>query len=135
MKSTIKRVIIETDVDSNGVVYAEKFFHWLYAEVMKYSSSLLNKPCLIRHVYEVDIKSPVKAGSILEISLNQKGFGNTSISIDARVKDRESDVSYLSIKKLVLVAVDEDQMSIEHGVVSEKDCFLPYGWSTYRSDS
>jgi len=128
MKHSTKRIVIETDVDSDGVVHAEKFFRWLYAEVMKYSSNLLNKPCLIRHVYEVDIKSPVKAGSILEISLNPKGFGDTSVSIDARVTDRVSDKSYLTIKKLILVAVDENLKPAEHGVVSEDDCFLPYGW-------
>lgn len=130
MKFNIKRLVEPEETDKSGLLKSDLFFAWLYNEIIRYATSILESQCLIRHISNVDIIHPVKKKDILEIDVNVKATGKTSITLNVFVNDVKSRKTFLKVENVVLVSVDEDLKAREHNCVSVGNKFIPYPWTS-----
>ena len=64
---------------------------------------------------EIDFVSSAKQGDIIEIGIDVVKFGNTSITVSCKVRNKLTRKEIITIDKIIMVSLDDNGNPIPHG--------------------
>ncbi len=116
-----RKLIKPEDLNARGTLFGGAVLKWIDEEAAIYAiCQLETKNIVTKLISEVNFMSPGYLGDIIEIGVEAKEFGRTSITLEVDVRNKDTEKSILKVDKIVFVSVDEDGKSLPHGKTEVK---------------
>src|SRR3954451_11298245 len=116
MNFATRKWVRPEDLNAHGTLFGGSLLRWIDDEAVVYAAIQLGTLTVVtKYISEIDFVSSARLGDIIEIGLVATGFGRTSLTMRAEVRNIVTGKSILTIDKVVFVALDEDSQPFEHG--------------------
>lgn len=116
MKFYSRKLIKPGDLNSNNSLFGGSLLKWIDEEAGIYAMTKLeSKEVVTKFISEIDFVSSAKQGDIIEIGLEFKAVGTTSITFSCAVRNVFTKKIIISIEKIVFVKIDEHEKPTPHG--------------------
>lgn len=104
------------DLNGHGTLFGGSLLRWIDEEAVVYAVIQLgNRRVVTKYMSEIDFVSSAELGDIVEIGLLATGFGRTSVTMRAEVRNVVTGNQILTIERIVFVGVDEHGLPQPHG--------------------
>jgi acyl-CoA thioesterase YciA len=104
------------DLNANGTLFGGSLLKWIDEEATIYTIIQLgNGRVVTKFISEINFVSSARQGDLVEMGLRATGFGRTSMTMRAEVRNMITRASILTIEKIVFVSLDENGKPIPHG--------------------
>jgi acyl-CoA thioesterase YciA len=104
------------DLNANGTLFGGSLLRWIDEEAAIYAIVQLgNQRAVTKYMSEINFVSSAEQGDIIEMGLTATGFGRTSLTMRAQVRNMITRDLILSIDKIVFVNLDQDGRPAPHG--------------------
>jgi acyl-CoA hydrolase len=117
MKSFARRWVKPENLNSNLTLFGGTLLEWLDEESAIHArmelGGLMN--IVTKYMSEINFVSPARNGDIIEIELETKAYGRSSITITCEVRNIITSQVIITIDKIVFVCVDKDGKPHPHG--------------------
>jgi len=109
------------DLNPNGTLFGGRLLEWIDEEAALYAIIQLENPRTVtKFMSEINFISSAKKGDIIEIGLDITKFGNTSITLCCEVRNKMTREVIISIEKITMVSLDENDKPTPHGKVRKE---------------
>lgn len=116
MRFHTRKWIKPEDLNPNGTLFGGRLLEWIDEEAALYAIiQLENSKVVTKYMSEINFRSSAKPGDIVEIGLDVKHFGNTSITLQCEVRNKMTREAIITIEDIVLVNLSEDGRPVRHG--------------------
>lgn len=116
MKYQTRKLIKPGDLNANNTLFGGSLLKWIDEDAGIYVMTKLDtKKIVTKFISEIDFVSSAKQGDVIEIGLEFKSIGNTSITIGCEVRNVFTKKIIIAIDKLVFVKIDENERPVPHG--------------------
>lgn len=120
MKFHTRKLVKPGDLNANNTLFGGSLLKWIDEEAGIYAMTKLGTNKVVtKYISEIDFVNSAKQGEVIEIGLEFKSIGRTSITFSCIARNVFSKKVILSIEKLVFVKIDEDENPVPHGVTLE----------------
>lgn len=120
MKFHTRKLVKPGDLNANNTLFGGSLLKWIDEEAGIYAMTKLGTNKVVtKYISEIDFVNSAKQGEVIEIGLEFKSIGTTSITFSCIARNVFSKKVILSIEKLVFVKIDEDENPVPHGVTLE----------------
>lgn len=110
------------DLNANGTLFGGSLLRWIDEEAAIYAIVQLgNQRAVTKYMSEINFVSSARQGDIIEMGLTATGFGRTSLSMRAQVRNMITRELILSIDRIVFVNLGEDGRPTPHGYTEITD--------------
>lgn len=104
------------DLNANGTLFGGSLLRWIDEEAAIYAIVQLgNGNAVTKYMSEINFVSSAQQGDLIEMGLTATGFGRTSLTMRAEVRNMFTRSSILTIERIVFVNLDDDGKPLEHG--------------------
>ncbi len=104
-------LITQPHLNAHGTLHGGILMKWVdEACGMEARMKTLNV-CATRHIQSIDFLNTARLGDIVEITVNQKSVGKTSITYDAIARNAMGGL-IATFSKIVFVAIDENHQPV-----------------------
>jgi len=104
------------DLNANGTLFGGSLLKWIDEEATIYTIVQLgNGRVVTKFISEINFVSSARQGDLIEMGLRATGFGRTSMTMRAEVRNMITRASILTIEKIVFVSLDEHGGPLPHG--------------------
>jgi len=118
MKFHTRKLIKPGDLNANDTLFGGALLKWIDEEAGIYAMTKLDtKKVVTKYISEIDFVNSAKQGDVVEIGLEFKSIGKTSITFSCIVRNVFSKKIIISVEKLVFVKIDDDERPIPHDKV------------------
>lgn len=108
--------VTPTDLNANGTMFGGALLHWIDNEAALCAVFQIGvRHVVTKYMSEIDFRATAWLGDLLELGMQPRHFGRTSITIDARVRNMITRESIITIERIVMVGVDADGIPVPHG--------------------
>ncbi len=106
------------DLNPNGSLFGGRLLSWIDEEAAIFAMcQLANGNHLVtKYMSEIDFVSSGKQGDIIEVGMAVAGYGNSSITLRAVVRNKITKEVIISIDKIVFVNLDANGKPVPHGM-------------------
>lgn len=126
MKFYTRKLIKPGDLNSNNSLFGGALLRWIDEEAGIYAMTKLDtKQVVTKYISEIDFVSAAKQGDIIEIGLEFKKVGRTSITFSCQVRNVFTKKVIIVLDKIVFVKINEDEQPTPHGKTLENLGFKP----------
>lgn len=116
MKFYSRKLIKPSELNANNSLFGGALLRWIDEEAGIYAMTKLDcKEVVTKFISEIDFVSSAKQGDVIEIGLEFKAIGRTSITFSCAVRNVFTKKVIISIDKIVFVKIDKDEKPIPHG--------------------
>ncbi|TYP99140.1 acyl-CoA hydrolase [Tenacibaculum adriaticum] len=116
MKFHTRKWVKPEDLNPNGTLFGGRLLQWIDEEVALYSIIQLEIPKTVtKFMSEIDFISSAKQGDIIEIGIEVLKFGNSSITLNCKVRNKLTHKDIINIDKIVMVSLDDNGNPRPHG--------------------
>ena len=116
MKFHSRKLIKPGDLNANNTLFGGALLRWIDEEAGIYAMTKLNsKQVVTKFISEINFIHSAKQGDVIEIGLEFKSIGRTSITFSCIARNVFTQKSIISIDKLVFVKIDDDENPVPHG--------------------
>ena len=116
MKFHTRKWVKPEDLNPNGTLFGGRLLQWIDEEVALYAIIQLEIPKTVtKFMSEIDFVSSARKGDIIEIGIEVVKFGNSSITLGCEVRNKITRTTIISIDRIVMVCLDEDNKAMAHG--------------------
>lgn len=116
MKFYSRKLIKPGDLNANNTLFGGALLRWIDEEAGIYAMTKLDtKHVVTKFISEIDFVNSAKQGDVIEIGLEFKAVGRTSITFSCIVRNVFTKKVIISIDKLVFVKIDTQENSVPHG--------------------
>lgn len=117
-----RKLIKPGDLNSHGTLFGGALLSWIDEEAAIFANCQLDgKARLVtKFMSEINFVDSAQNGDIIEIGMETTSFGRSSITVRCNVRKKFSQVSIITIEKIVFVNVDEDGKSTPHNKANQK---------------
>ena len=119
------------DLNANGTLFGGSLLKWIDEEATIYTIVQLGNPRVVtKFISEINFVSSARQGDLVEMGLQATGFGRTSVTMRAHVRNMITRAPILTIDKIVFVSLDEDGLPEPHGfstITHDRDRFPDIG--------
>src|ERR671920_1554127 len=92
------------DLNANGTLFGGSLLRWIDEEAAIYAIVQLgNQRAVTKYMSEINFVSSAEQGDIIEMGLTATGFGRTSLTMRAQVRNMITRDLILTIDKIVFV--------------------------------
>ncbi len=120
MKFYTRKLIKPGDLNANNTLFGGALLKWIDEEAGIYAMTKLDsKKVVTKFISEIDFVSSSRQGDVIEIGLEFKAVGRTSITFSCIVRNVFSKKVIISIDKIVFVKIDENEKPTPHGKTLE----------------
>lgn len=120
MKFHTRKLIKPGDLNANNTLFGGALLKWIDEEAGIYAMTKLNTHKVVtKYISEIDFVSSAKQADVIEIGLEFKSVGRTSITFSCIVRNMFSKKTIIAIDKIVFVAIDENEKPHPHGITLE----------------
>lgn len=117
MQYRTRKMVMPADLNGAGTLFGGKCFSFIDEESYVHASCELNYNKLVTvFVSEMTFVSPAKEGDIIEIGAEVIGYGRTSITLKAAIRNKTTKEMICEVEKIVFVAIDNEGKPIPHGM-------------------
>lgn len=117
MKFYSRKLIKPGDLNANNTLFGGALLRWIDEEAGIYAMTKLNsKQVVTKFISEINFIHSAKQGDVIEIGLEFKSIGTTSITFSCIARNVFTQKSIISIEKLVFVKIDKDEQPVPHGM-------------------
>lgn len=104
------------DLNANGTLFGGSLLKWIDEEATIYTIVQLGNPRVVtKFISEINFVSSARQGDLVEMGLRATGFGRTSLTMRAHVRNMITRATILTIDKIVFVSLGEDGLPHPHG--------------------
>ena len=115
-----RRLIKPGDLNANNTLFGGSLLKWIDEEAGIYAmTKLQTKHVVTKYISEINFVNSAKQGDVIEIGLEFKSVGRTSITFSCLVRNRFTKKVIISIDKIVFVKIDENERPSPHGMTLE----------------
>ncbi len=116
MRFHTRKWVKPEDLNPNGTLFGGKLLSWIDEEAALYTVvQLENNKVVTKYMSEINFMSKAVEGDIIEIGLEVKKFGTTSISLNCEVRNMRSRETIITVDNIIMVNLDEDGNTKPHG--------------------
>lgn len=116
MRYRTRKLVKPGDLNPENTLFGGRLLEWIDEECAIFAACQLGTLKLrTKIIGEVDFKAPAHQGDVVEIGVDVATFGNTSITLKAEVRNKNTKQTIVSIDKIVMVSVDENGKPKPHG--------------------
>ena len=116
MKFYSRKLIKPEDLNARNTLFGGSLLRWIDEEAGIYAMTKLGtNEVVTKFISEIDFIHSAKQGDVIEIGLQFKKIGKTSITFACEVRNLFSKQSIIKIEKIVFVNVDEQGKPKPHG--------------------
>lgn len=111
-----RRWVRPEDLNAHGTLFGGSLLRWIDEEAAIYAILQLGNPrAVTKYMSEIDFVSSARQGDLIELGIRATGFGGTSLSMRAEVRNMVNRQRILAIERIVFVGLDESGMPQPHG--------------------
>lgn len=115
MNFKTRKLISPPDLNPRGTLFGGQLLKWIDEEVAIFAMCQLGlKNVVTKFMSEINFVSPAFNGDIIEIGAAVTEFGNTSITLQCEVRNKDTQATIIHIDKIVFVYVDENGKPAKH---------------------
>ncbi len=115
MKFYSRKLIKPEDLNARNTLFGGALLRWIDEEAGIYAITKLDsKNVVTKFISEINFISSAAQGDVIEIGLQFKGVGTTSISFSCEVRNLLSKQAIIEIETIVFVNVDDDGHPTPH---------------------
>ena len=115
MKFYTRKLIKPGDLNANNTLFGGALLKWIDEEAGIYAMTKLDtKKIVTKFISEINFVNSAKQADVIEIGLEFKHIGTTSITISCIVRNVFTQKIIISIDKLVFVKIDDDEKPLPH---------------------
>lgn len=116
MEYRTRKLIKPGDLNPRNILFGGRLMEWIDEECFIYASCQLETQNLVTKVIgEINFEAPARQGDVIEIGVEARHIGNTSITLFCEVRNKTSKKAICRIGKIVFVHVDEKGRPTPHG--------------------
>lgn len=116
MRFHTRKWVKPEDLNPNGTLFGGKLLAWIDEEAALYTIvQLENNKVVTKYMSEINFMSKAVEGDIIEIGLEVKKFGYTSISLNCEVRNMRSRETIITVDNIIMVNLDENGNTKPHG--------------------
>ena len=116
MRFHTRKWVKPEDLNAHKTLFGGRLLSWIDEEAALYTIvQLENKNVVTKYMSEIEFVSAAKEGDIIEIGIEVKQFGRTSISLQCKVRNMMNRQTIITIDSIVMVSLDENGKPVEHG--------------------
>ncbi len=120
MKFYSRKLIKPGDLNANNSLFGGALLKWIDEEAGIYAMTKLDsKQVVTKFISEIDFVSSAKQGDVIEIGLEFKAIGRTSITFSCIVRNVFTKKAIIAIEKIVFVKIDAEEKPVPHGKTIE----------------
>ena len=104
-------------MNAHGTLFGGTVLSWIDEEAAIFVNCQLGRGNIVtKYMSEIDFVSSAKLGDIIEIGMETKNFGKTSITIRCVVRNKFTKETIIKIDDIVFVHLDEDGKPAPHEI-------------------
>ena len=116
MKFYSRKLIKPGELNARNTLFGGVLLRWIDEEAGIYAMTKLDsKNVVTKYISEIDFVSTACQGDVIEIGLEFKEIGRTSISFSCQVRNLFSKQIIIRIENIVFVHVDQNGRPKPHG--------------------
>ena len=116
MRFHTRKWVKPEDLNPNGTLFGGKLLAWIDEEAALYSIvQLENNRVVTKYMSEINFMSKATEGDIVEIGIDVKKFGGTSLTLKCEVRNKMTRKPIIKVDKIVMVSLDEEGKAKPHG--------------------
>jgi len=116
MRFHTRKWVKPEDLNPNGTLFGGQLLAWIDEEAALYTIiQLENNKVVTKYMSEINFMSKAVEGDIIEIGMEVKKFGSTSISLNCEVRNMRSRETIITVDNIIMVNLDKDGNPKPHG--------------------
>ncbi|WP_336069541.1 hotdog domain-containing protein [Mesoflavibacter sp. CH_XMU1404-2] len=116
MRFHTRKWVKPEDLNPNGTLFGGKLLAWIDEEAALYSIvQLENNRVVTKYMSEINFMSKATEGDIVEIGIDVKKFGGTSLTLKCEVRNMRTRETIISVEDIIMVNLDENGKPSPHG--------------------
>ena len=116
MRFHTRKWVKPEDLNPNGTLFGGKLLAWIDEEAALYSIvQLENNRVGTKYMSEINFMSKATEGDIVEIGIDVKKFGGTSLTLKCEVRNMRTRETIISVEDIIMVNLDENGKPSPHG--------------------
>ena len=111
-----RKLVKPEDRNASGTLFGGTLLRWIDEEAAIYVMCQLdNKNVVTKYISEINFVHPAKIGDVIEIGLETKNFGTSSITVKCQARVKQTQKIIIIIEKIVFVHIDKNSRPKPHG--------------------
>ena len=116
MRFHTRKWVKPEDLNPNGTLFGGKLLAWIDEEAALYSIvQLENNRVVTKYMSEINFMRKATEGDIVEIGIDVKKFGGTSLTLKCEVRNMRTRETIISVEDIIMVNLDENGKPSPHG--------------------
>ena len=116
MRFHTRKWVKPEDLNPNSTLFGGRLLAWIDEEIALYAIIQLESPRIVtKHMSEINFRSSAKQGDIVEIGIDVKKFGTTSLTLICEVRNMMTKETIITIDEITMVSVNMDGKPQAHG--------------------
>jgi len=116
MRFHTRKWIKPEDLNPNGTLFGGRLLEWIDEEAALYAIIQLENPRTVtKYMSEINFVSSAKKGDIVEIGIEVKKFGRSSLTLSCEVRNKMTRHTIITIDTIIMVSLDENGKPYPHG--------------------
>ena len=116
MKFHTRKWVKPEDLSPNGTLFGGRLLAWIDEEAALYTIvQLENQRVVTKFMSEINFNSKAVEGDIVEIGIEVKKFGKTSLTLNCVVRNMMTRDTIITVDNIIMVNLDEHGTPKPHG--------------------
>ena len=121
MEFRTRKMVKAQDLNGRNTLFGGRLLEWIDEECFIYTSCQLNTTQIVtKYMSEINFVSSGLQGDVIEIGVDTKSIGNTSLTLECTVRNKMTEEVLISIDKVVFVSLDRNGLPVPH-ILSPKN--------------
>ncbi len=117
MKYYTRKLIKPPDLNANNTLFGGALLKWIDEAAGIYAMTKLGtKKVVTKYISEINFINSSKQGDVIEIGLEFRAIGRTSITFSCKVRNMFSKKDIIAIDEIVFVKIDDNEKPSPHNV-------------------
>lgn len=116
MRFHTRKWVKPEDLNPNGTLFGGRLLAWIDEEAALYAVvQLENQRVVTKFMSEINFNSKAEQGDIIEIGIEVKKFGKSSITLNCVVRNMMTRETIITVDNIIMVNLDENGTPQPHG--------------------
>ncbi|WP_299381567.1 hotdog domain-containing protein [uncultured Lacinutrix sp.] len=116
MRFHTRKWVKPEDLNPNGTLFGGRLLAWIDEEAALYTVVQLNNSKIVtKYMSEINFNSKAVEGDIVEIGMEVKVFGKSSITLKCEVRNMMTRETIITVEDIIMVNLGDDGKPKPHG--------------------
>ena len=116
MRFHTRKWVKPEDLNPNGTLFGGQLLAWIDEEAALYTIiQLENSKVVTKYISEINFMSSAKQGDIVEIGIEVKTFGKSSLTLKCEARNKMTRETILTVDNIIMVNLAADGKPLPHG--------------------